>query len=159
MRRTVMKVASISLACLYFVAGMAAGAVFLTAPTQAVPLSRWHDVAYLPEVPVGGPPQRLPIIVPRYDAWTRLPPAVAGVIFLRRTSDGELIALRAEHGGPLRIPVVFDAQSDSFRSLCRRVAFNLDGEEIPVGDVPLIGENLQKLPTVVRGDSVWVRYD
>jgi hypothetical protein len=157
MRLICRKVAVLLLGCVPLVVLGWAAAAFLTVPTPE-PSSPWFAVARRSALEHNGQPQRVPVLAPQRDAWARLPEVLLGHVFVRLSSNGQVIALRAETRNN-RLRVVYDETSQLFRSPCWAATFDLDGREIAEGGHPLFDETLEQLPVQVSDDVVWIRYE
>jgi hypothetical protein len=157
MRKNLVQIAPILIAGALFGILSAATAAFLI-PTREPEPSPWVCVGQLAELPEDGTPRQVAVQLPQRDAWHALPDRRLGVVFLRRLPGGRVVALRAEHHGSFRIPVLYDPQKQSFRSKCWAIRFNLEGREIPEDGV-LSGDTMEAIPVRVRNEALYVRYD
>jgi menaquinol-cytochrome c reductase iron-sulfur subunit len=114
-------------------------------------------VTTLAALPVGGPPQRFPIIAERTDAWTRFPAEAVGAVFLRRVGEKDLAVLSSicPHAG---CGVSYDARTNGFFCPCHSAHFDIQGKRtdaksISPRDMDMLGYNLR------NGSEVWVRFE
>jgi menaquinol-cytochrome c reductase iron-sulfur subunit len=125
------------------------------------PLSRaggggdWVQVAELASVPTDGTPIRVTVVSGRSDAWTRDSAVPVGVVYLRRSAPGEVVALHSvcPHAG-----CFIDYQSDrrNFFCPCHDSTFAVDGSiNDPRSPSP---RAMDTLAVEVRGQGVWLRF-
>jgi hypothetical protein len=157
-RRKTLTVVLLACALLTLLIGL--GAAFLMTPARQERSGPWFNVASLSSLHDNSVPQRVPVLAPHQDAWTRYPDQRLGYIFLRRpTGSEQVVALRGDHDSRFHIAVVYDEQAKLFRSVCWKVQFDMDGKEVSDGTYPLVGEDIELLPVRVFEDQVFVRYE
>jgi Rieske Fe-S protein len=145
------------------------GAVALAVPTLsalAAFLNPWRQksaagqlvrVASLVTLPVGGPPQRCPVIADRSDAWNRYPAEAVGAIFLSRPSETEVVALQTTcpHNGGC---VSYDAEKKNFYCPAHGALFDLQGRRLD--EKSISPRDLDSLEVEIRdGTEVWVKFE
>jgi Rieske Fe-S protein len=113
-------------------------------------------VASLASLPVGGPPQRFPIIADRSDAWNRYPAEPVGAVFLRRIGEKEIEALQVicPHAGCF---INFDPKTSTFFCPCHGATFSLEG--IRKEEKSVSPRDLDSLDVEIRGNEVWVKFE
>ncbi|MDB5340313.1 MAG: (2Fe-2S)-binding protein [Planctomycetaceae bacterium] len=122
------------------------GFVFLASPPPLRPSARWLSVAPTSQIPANGQPTFLPIMAPRYDAWTRLSDQIVGHVFVRRDlATNDIKVVSAVHG-PLAVPVDYDQQAGCFISRCFGVRFDINGTAIT--DRNVIPSHAADMPAV-----------
>jgi hypothetical protein len=133
-----------------FAGPVAVGFAFLIGPPSSSARPEWAPVARLETMPADRLPQKVPIVVPQFDAWSRMPDEVSGYIFLRRLEGRpQVLALRATtHEG---CPVEFNAESRAFEDLCWNGLWDINGHRLH--SIPEWGD-LQPVRTAIRGDVV-----
>lgn len=121
-------------------------------------------LASLDSLPVGGPPQRVPVIADRTDAWNRFPDRPIGAVWLLRTGPKTVRAFneRCPHAG---CPVVYRGADDPdqnkrnrFACPCHTAIFELDGELLAgvPSDSPRPLDELTW--RIENGREVWVEF-
>jgi len=136
-------------------APLAAGLVFLVPNDVARPDSQWIRLTDISTISDDALPHRFQIYEPYYDAWARLPDRVVGGVFLRRLPGiDNIIALRADHHAPARMPVVYTPQTGGFTSSCWNISFTIDGKCIDKNDR---FEDIERLQTRIQNGVVFVR--
>jgi menaquinol-cytochrome c reductase iron-sulfur subunit len=110
-------------------------------------------VAALPD---DGTPVAYKVLNDKTDAWNRFRNVEVGTVWLRRTEDGEVLALSSicPHLG---CAVDFRGASSDFFCPCHTSAFNLAGER--TNNIPPRG--MDRLETRFKpetGDTIWLKY-
>jgi hypothetical protein len=103
------------------------GFAFLTSPPRSRPNSPWLAVVPTSQIPVDGRPVLLPVMAPRYDAWTRISDEVIDHVFARRDLVTKQIKVISAIHGRLSVPVDYDQQMGCFVSRCFGVRFDING--------------------------------
>jgi Rieske Fe-S protein len=141
----------------YGVPVLAGLAAFLNPWRQRGEAARSVRVTTLAALPVGGPPQRFPIVTERTDAWTRFPAEAVGAVFLRRVGEKDLAVLSSicPHAG---CGVSYDAKASGFVCPCHSAHFDIQGKRtdaksISPRDMDMLGYELR------NGSEVWVRFE
>ncbi len=111
------------------VPSLSALAAFLNPWRQKNEAGRLIRVTSLAALPLGGPPQRCPVIADRADAWTRYPDEAVGAVFLCRVGDQEVRAFQTicPHNGGC---VSYDPEKKNFYCPSHGALFDLDGHRI-----------------------------
>jgi Rieske Fe-S protein len=136
---------------------LAGVAAFLNPWRQRGEAVRVVRVTTLAALPVGGPPQRFPIVAERTDAWTRFPAEALGAVFLRRVGDKALAVLSATcpHAG---CGISYDAQASGFFCPCHAAHFDPQGKRTDATSVS--PRDMDLLGYEIRNDAeVWVRFE
>jgi hypothetical protein len=131
---------------------VAAGLACVLAPCVQAARPEWVAVTTLESLPADGIPRKVPIFIPQFDAWSRLPDEVSGCVFLRRMpAPSRVQGLRAtNHAGCM---VEFNAERRVIEDPCWSGRWDIDGRRLH--SIPEWGD-LQSVRTVVRGDIVLV---
>jgi nitrite reductase/ring-hydroxylating ferredoxin subunit len=124
---------------------------------------RLRKLATLDLLPADGTPVIVPVIDVRDDAFTRMPPAPIGRVFLRRTGQREkpVAAFQAKcpHAG---CDLVFDASGGQPRFICpchSTPSFGLDGVRLDADSgSPRDMDELEEVE-IRDGNEVWVRFE
>lgn len=126
------------------------------------PLSRsgdggghWIQVADLSSLPTDGTPVRVSVVTSRSDAWTRDAAVPVGVVYLRRTSPAQVVALHSvcPHAGCF---VDYQVDRKAFFCPCHDSTFAVDGSiNDPRSPSP---RPMDSLEVEVRGQGVWLRF-
>lgn len=113
-------------------------------------------VTTLDALPADGVPRRFPVIAGRRDAWTGLPAAPIGAVYLRRTDEREVTAFNVvcPHAGCF---VDWQGEAKRFFCPCHNSSFTVEGA---------IGEAASPSPRpmdtmeveVREGGEVWVKF-
>jgi menaquinol-cytochrome c reductase iron-sulfur subunit len=114
-------------------------------------------VASLAALPLGGPPQRCPVIADRADAWNGFPSEAIGAIFLCRVGDQQVAAFQSvcPHNGGC---VSFDPAKKSFYCPSHGATFDADGRRLSEKSVS--PRDLDSLEVEIRnGTEVWVKFE
>lgn len=116
----------------------------------------WTRVTTLAALPADGQPRRFPIVADRVNAWTRLPAAPVGAVYLRRTGETTVQAFNVvcPHAGCV---VDFAPARGGFVCPCHNSTFAEDGSvNDPASPSP---RGLDTLEVEIRdADEVWVRF-
>ena len=109
------------------------GAVALAVPSLsalAALLNPWRQkseagrlvrVASLAALPLGGPPQRCPVIADRADAWNRYPDEAVGAIFLCRVGDREVPRVANDLPSQRRLRFLRSGEEEFLLPFARRI--------------------------------------
>jgi Rieske Fe-S protein len=83
-------------------------------------------IVALEALPVGGAPQRFPVISDRRDAWNFTPNQAIGAVFVQRTGEAEVRVFQATcpHAG-----CSVSCDGAAYHCPCHNSAFNLDGSK------------------------------
>jgi Rieske Fe-S protein len=83
-------------------------------------------ITSLASLPVGGTPQRFPVISDQRDAWNFIPQQPIGAVFVARTAPEEVRVFNATcpHAG-----CSVSCDGSAFNCPCHNSAFNLDGSK------------------------------
>ena len=114
-------------------------------------------VASLAALPLGGPPQRCPVIADRSDAWNRYPDEAIGAIFLCRVGDQEVLALQSicPHNGGC---VSYDPEKKNFYCPSHGALFDRQGRRLDAKSIS--PRDLDTLEVEIRdGTEVWVKFE
>ncbi len=117
----------------------------------------WVRVASKAAVPVGGPPQRCPVIADRSDAWNGYPAEAVGAIFLCQVGDDKFLALQTicPHNGGC---VAYDPEKKNFYCPSHGALFDLQGRRLD--EKGISPRDLDTLEVEVRdGTEVWVKFE
>ena len=117
----------------------------------------WIRVASLDALPVGGPPQRFPVIADRSDAWNRYPDEAIGAVFLCRVGESEVVALQTicPHNGGC---VSYDPENKNFYCPSHGAMFDLQGRRLD--EKSISPRDLDSLDVEIRdGTEVWVKFE
>lgn len=118
---------------------------FFIGPLHQRSQPEWCMVAALSDLSEDGRPTKFPVSVPCRNAWTRLPDAVAGQVYLRRIPEtGVIVALDARHM-PFGIDVDYNDDRECYRCRCWALDFDLNGA--PMQDA---GSNYRMPPVAVK---------
>jgi Rieske Fe-S protein len=114
-------------------------------------------IASLAAIPLGGPPQRFPIIADRTDAWNGFPAEAIGAVFLCRVGDQEVRAFQSicPHNGGC---VSFDPEKKCFYCPSHGATFDIQGRRLSEPSVS--PRDLDSLEVEIRnGAEVWVKFE
>ena len=100
---------------------LSALAAFLNPWRQKSATGNWVRVASKAAVPVGGPPQRCPVIADRSDAWNGYPAEAVGAIFLCQVSDDKFLALANDLPAQRRLRFLRSGKEEFLLPFARRV--------------------------------------
>jgi menaquinol-cytochrome c reductase iron-sulfur subunit len=144
-------------ACALAVPALAALAAFLNPWRQKSAEGKWIRVASLDALPLGGSPQRFPVIADRSDAWNGYPSEAIGAVFLCRVNDQEVVALQSicPHNGGC---VSYDPKEKHFFCPAHGALFNpegrrLDEKSVSPRDLDTLEVDSKRLP------EVWVKFE
>jgi menaquinol-cytochrome c reductase iron-sulfur subunit len=132
-------------------------AAFLNPWRQKSETGKLVRVASLAALPVGGPPQRCPVIADRSDAWNRYPDEAIGAIFLCRVGEKEVVALQTicPHNGGC---VSYDPAKKNFYCPSHGALFDLQGRRLD--EKSISPRDLDSLEVEIRdGREVWVKFE
>jgi menaquinol-cytochrome c reductase iron-sulfur subunit len=139
------------------VPALSALAAFLNPWRQKGAAGDWVRVASLDALPVGGPPQRYPVIADRSDAWNGYPGEAVGAVFLCRINEQQVLALQSicPHNGGL---VCYDPEKKNFYCPSHGALFDcqgrrLDEKSISPRDLDTLEVDPDRLP------EVWVKFE
>jgi Rieske Fe-S protein len=117
-------------------------------------------ISSLEALPVGGTPQRFPVIADQIDAWNFTPNQPIGAVFLQRVGESEVRCFNATcpHAG---CSVSCDGQA--FVCPCHNSSFNLDGtkrtsETGRENTSPRDMDTLEVDPEQLAANEVWVQF-
>jgi menaquinol-cytochrome c reductase iron-sulfur subunit len=136
---------------------LSALAAFLNPWRQKSEVGKLIRVARLDTLPVGGPPQRVPVIADRSDAWNRYPDEAIGAVFLCRVSDSQVVALQVicPHNGGC---VSYDPENKNFYCPAHGAMFDVQGRRLD--EKSISPRDLDSLDVEVRnGTDVWVKFE
>ncbi len=136
---------------------LSALAAFLNPWRQKGATGNWVRVASKAAVPVGGPPQRCPVIADRSDAWNGYPAEAVGTVFVCQVSDDKFLALQAicPHNGGC---VSYDAEKKNFYCPAHGALFDPQGRRLDAKSIS--PRDLDSLEVEVRdGTEVWVKFE
>jgi Rieske Fe-S protein len=139
---------------------LSALAAFLNPWRQKSEAGKWVRVASLEALPVGGPPQRCPVIADRSDAWNGYPGEAIGAIFLCRndkSDDKKVLALQTicPHNGGC---VSYDPEKKNYYCPSHGALFDLQGARIDPKSIS--PRDLDSLDVEIRGGTeVWVKFE
>jgi Rieske Fe-S protein len=139
------------------VPALSALAAFLNPWRQKSEVGNWVRVASLATLPIGGPPQRCPVVADRCDAWNGYPDEAIGAIFLSRVSDNAFVALQSicPHNGGC---VSYDPEKKSFYCPSHGALFDQQGRRLDQKSIS--PRDLDSLEVEVRdGTEVWVKFE
>lgn len=157
MSRNSAKSLAVLLYALPIVAMLSIGVAFLLTPEPTQPT--WHAIARVADVPDDGHPVRLPVVSATYDAWSRLPERRIGAVFVRKLPGVDRFRILEPRHSRLSIAVVYDPEISRFKSCCRVLQFNLDGEVITTDRVtPGLFENMRSVPHQVLDGELLVQH-
>ena len=134
-----------------FAVPVAAAFASLWHPRLKQPEPEWVAACTLQSLAADGIPQRIPVKLPRFDAWARLPDETVGCVFLRRIRMDEVRGLSATYH--LGTAVEYNAAAGVFEVPCWNVQLDIDGRRLH--SIVEWGD-LQAVRTRVRGDMVYV---
>jgi hypothetical protein len=157
MRRFLLDLIVIAIAIGPFLSIGAVGITFLATPARQA--TDWVLLSSLSALPDNGQPIRIPVMLPRYDCWNRLPDELVGAVYARRIPGTESIKVLSAMHGRFNVLVEFDPETKCFRSMCYIVRFDTNGKVLP--DDRLQGfqyEDLQAFPTKVIDGSLYIRW-
>ena len=100
---------------------LSALAAFLNPWRQKSEAGNWIRVASLAALPVGGPPQRCPVIADRSDAWNGYPAEAIGAIFLCRVGDQEVRRLANDLPAQRRLRFLRSGEEEFLLPFARRI--------------------------------------
>ena len=126
-RNFVAGAATLALGTIVSLPSMVSGLVVLLDPLRRQTRSAtFRAVTTLAALPADGIPRRFPIIAERINAWTRMPQASIGTVYLRRLPDNTVQAFNATcpHTGCL---VHAHPDQAAFLCPCHESRFALDG--------------------------------
>jgi hypothetical protein len=129
------------------------GMAFFVFPS-APPVSRWITVARLEDVPESGAPRLLKANVPRENAW-QLEAGIAQTIYVQR-SDADITAFHSYFHHDLRLPIVYDADRDVFKTMCWNLEFSRDGNSL--NNQAAQPASLHRVETKVEDGEILVRF-
>ena len=132
-------------------------AAFLNPWRQKAATGNWVRVASKAAIPVGGPPQRCPVIADRSDAWNGYPAEAVGAIFLCQVSDDKFLALQTicPHNGGC---VSYDPEKKNFYCPSHGALFDLQGCRLDQKSIS--PRDLDSLDVEIRdGTEVWVKFE
>jgi len=112
-------------------------------------------VATLDALPPDGIPRKFAIIADQVDAWTRRSQVPVGAVYLRRTTDGKVLALNVicPHAGCF---VSYRSDRGGYLCPCHDSTFAVNGEiNDPKSPSP---RDLDTLEVEVRDQEIWVRF-
>ena len=135
---------------------LSALAAFLNPWRQKGAAGNWVRVASKATVPVGGPPQRCPVIADRSDAWNGYPATAIGAVFVSQVSDNQFLALQSicPHNGGC---VSYDAEKNNYYCPAHGALFDAKGRRYDQGISP---RDLDSLEVEIRnGTEVWVKFE
>ena len=136
---------------------LSALAAFLNPWRQKSAAGNWVRVASMAALPLGGPPQRCPVIADRSDAWNGYPAEAVGAIFLCRVSDKEVLALQTicPHNGGC---VSYDPEKKNYYCPSHGALFDLQGRRLD--EKSISPRDLDSLEVEIRdGTEVWVKFE
>jgi menaquinol-cytochrome c reductase iron-sulfur subunit len=139
------------------VPAVSALAAFLNPWRQKGDAGKMIRVASLSTLPLGGPPQRCPVIADRTDAWNGFPGEEVGAVFLCRVGEKEVVALQTicPHNGGC---VSYDPEKKDFYCPSHGATFDSEGHRIGKNNVS--PRDLDALDVEVRnGSEVWVKFE
>jgi menaquinol-cytochrome c reductase iron-sulfur subunit len=137
-------------------APLGAVVVVLANPLRAKGVPQAVKLTVLSSLAINGPPKFFQVVTGRRDAWTQFPANAIGAVFLRRVSEGEVIAFNAScpHLG---CAVEFQGKRDAFYCPCHDSEFAKDGAV--KGKSPSL-RGLDTLRVEIReGAEVWVYFE
>ena len=140
------------------VPAIAALAAFLNPWRVRTETGTWVRVASKAAVPLGGPPQRCPVLADRTDAWNRFPDEPIGAIFLCQVSDDNFLALQTicPHNGGC---VTYDPQKKIYYCPSHGALFDLEGRRLDPRK-SISPRDLDKLDVEIRdGMEIWVKFE
>lgn len=144
-------------AAAYGIPALTALVAFLNPWRQKSQAGELVRVASLTSLPVGGVPQRFPVIADRSDAWNRYPAEPIGAVFLRRIGEKEIVALHVicPHAGCF---VGFDPKSNGFFCPCHAAKFDIEGKRSDQSSMS--PRDLDTLEVEIRNAAeVWVKFE
>lgn len=112
-------------------------------------------IATLDSLPPDGVPRKFTVLADQTDAWTKVPKAPVGAIYLRRTGEKQIVALHSvcPHAGCF---VDYRDGEKDFFCPCHNSTFASDGSvNDPKSPSP---RGMDTLDLEVRGNEVWVRF-
>ena len=136
---------------------LSALAAFLNPWRQKAAMGDWVRVASKAALPVGGPPQRCPVIADRSDAWNGYPAEAVGAIFLCQVSDDKFLALQTicPHNGGC---VSYDPEKKNFYCPAHGALFDPQG--LRLDEKSISPRDLDSLEVEIRdGTEVWVKFE
>ena len=130
---------------------------------------RFFRLTSLDLLPEGGPPQRIPVIAERIDAWNRFPDEPIGTVWLRRTGPKTVEALSAvcphagcaiQYRGPDEAGQTKAGQKKAghFACPCHKAVFELSGPRVAglSSDSP---RDMDSLEVRIENETeVWVKF-
>lgn len=117
-------------------------------------------VAELKSLPVGGPPQMLPVVAAKTDAWNYMPNQAIGAVFVERIDEEAVRVFNATcpHAG---CSVAFE--SDAYYCPCHNSSFALDGQKLESqgkeNPSPRPLDSLDVDPSMLAQGEVWVKFE
>ncbi|MGE0758798.1 MAG: ubiquinol-cytochrome c reductase iron-sulfur subunit [Pirellulaceae bacterium] len=117
-------------------------------------------VASLDALPVGGQPQRFPVVADQLDAWNFTPDQPIGAVFLQQTAPGDVRCFNATcpHAG-----CSVSCEGQAFVCPCHNSSFNLDGSKRTSDSgrenpSPRQLDSLRVDPDKLAENEVWVEF-
>jgi len=130
---------------------------FLNPWRQKAQAGQMIRVASLASLPVGGPPQRFPVLADRTDAWSAYRAEPIGAVFLHRTGENTITAFQVicPHAGCF---VTFDPKNNGFYCPCHSAHFDVQGQR--TDEKSMSPRDLDTLDVEIRnGSDVWVKFE
>ena len=139
---------------------MAIGALFVLDPLLRKKDADQPDADFLPlgigpdALPSDGTPQQVTVQSDKQDAWNYYPRQRIGTIWIRKSTDGQIIAYSAicPHLG---CSVEYRSTNKDFFCPCHNSNFDLAGERL--NQIP--PRPLDRLDVETRDGKIWVRFE
>lgn len=141
------------LLCLLIGVPSSLGMAFFVSP-PAPSAHRWIAVAKLNDLPKSGAPRLIRVHVPRENAWQIASGNTKTIYVLR--SDDDITAFHSYFHSDLRLPIVYDADRDVFRTMCWHLEFDRDGNGLSEdADQPM---SMDHIETRLEDSEIMVRF-
>lgn len=150
------KVFAGALLCALIAVPLATGLATLN--PRVIPQFEWVRVAAVEEV-VDAEPRRFPVCRGLRDAWTKHTPEIVGSVYLRRLTDGKVLALNCISPRPNWGTFLgYDAEHRTFQDPCiipKYGSFDLDGKRLEENISPY---DMTRFESRIADGAVWVKW-
>lgn len=151
-----MKRLSISLAALVLTASPIVGLAAIGVSFLATPNEQAGEFRPVSLEGIGAEPKLVKLLMPRRDAWERLPDEVGGYAHVRRSAGGEFVVL-STLGPRMGDFIEFEPELGCFQSACFHTRFDLDGRWFHEPNESMYRvEDMRRLPYRIVGDQLLV---
>ena len=154
------KTIALVLGAVAYAAPVAAGIVAALNPLrQKSRAGQFLRLASLDVLPLGGPPQRFPVIADRVDAWNRFANQPVGAVFLQRTGDKKVSAIHVvcPHAG---CSVTYNEEKNEYLCPCHNAHFDLTGKRTDeTSPSPRDLDTLEVDRGRLQDGEVWVNFE